>query len=75
VPTYQFTRDWGGAVGRFKMDRILVKPFIGDPRGAQQSYRFAPHFPMTMRELNQPVNNRISEHSPITVDLTLLERE
>lgn len=38
-----------------------------------QSYRFAPHFPVTMRELNESVPDRISDHPPITVDLPLTE--
>jgi endonuclease/exonuclease/phosphatase family metal-dependent hydrolase len=73
IPTYAFNRDFGGLVGRFKLDWIFVKPFIDDPRGAQQSYRFAPHFPVTMRELNNSVEDRISDHPPMTVDLPLAE--
>lgn len=73
VSTYAFTRDFGGLVGRFKLDWIFVKPFITDPRRAEQSYRFAPHFPLTMRELNESVSDRISDHPPMTVDLPLTE--
>ncbi len=72
-PTYSFTRDYGGFVGRFKLDWIFVKPFIEDPRRTGQSYRFAPHFPVTMRELNDSVEDRISDHPPMTVDLPLME--
>lgn len=60
-------------VGRFKLDWILVKPFIEDPRRAGQSYRFAPAFPVTLRQLNEAVNDRISDHAPMTVDLRLTE--
>jgi endonuclease/exonuclease/phosphatase family metal-dependent hydrolase len=73
VPTYAFTRDFGGLVGRFKLDWVFVKPFIEDPRHKGQSYRFAPHFATTMRELNESVDDRISDHPPMTVDLPLLE--
>jgi endonuclease/exonuclease/phosphatase family metal-dependent hydrolase len=73
VPTYSFTRDYRGLVGRFKLDWIFVKPFIDNPRGKEQSYRFAPHFPVTMRELNDSVEDRISDHPPMTVDLPLTE--
>jgi endonuclease/exonuclease/phosphatase family metal-dependent hydrolase len=73
APTYSFARDYGGLVGRFKLDWIVVKPFIEDPRGTRQSYRFAPHFPLTMRELNESVEDRISDHPPLTVDLPLTE--
>jgi endonuclease/exonuclease/phosphatase family metal-dependent hydrolase len=73
VPTYSFARDFGGLAGRFKLDWILVKPFIEDPRRMDQSYKFAPHFPVTMRELNGSVEDRISDHPPVTVDLPLME--
>jgi hypothetical protein len=73
VPTYSFARDYGGLVGRFKLDWNFVKPLIDDPRRTEQSYRFAPHFPMTMRELNNSVADRISDHPPMTVDLPLTE--
>ena len=72
-PTYAFSRDFAGLVGRFKLDWILVKPFLDDPRRAGQSYRFAPAFPVTMGELNGAVNDRISDHAPMTVDLPLTE--
>lgn len=71
VPTYAFTRDYGGLVGRFKLDWVFVKPFIQDPRRKGQSYQFAPHFAITMRELNESVEERISDHPPMTVDLPL----
>lgn len=73
APTYSFARDFGGLAGRFKIDWIFVKPFIEEPRRMGQSYRFAPHFPVTMRELNESVPDRISDHPPITVDLPLTE--
>jgi hypothetical protein len=42
-----------GALGRYKLNWILVKPFITQPRGAGMSHEFTPHFPMTMRDLNK----------------------
>lgn len=71
VPTYAFQRDYWGLVGRFKLDWIFVKPFVRNPRGKGQSYWFAPRFARTMRELNESVVDRISDHAPITVDLQL----
>ena len=71
VPTYAFTRDFSGLVGRFKLDWVLVKPFIQNPRRKDQTYWFAPHFATTMRELNESVEDRISDHPPMTVDLPL----
>jgi endonuclease/exonuclease/phosphatase family metal-dependent hydrolase len=73
TPTYAFARNYGGLAGLFKLDWIFVKPFIDNPRRAEQSYRFAPHFPVTMRELNDSVEGRISDHPPMTVDLPLTE--
>jgi hypothetical protein len=73
TPTYAFARTYGGLVGQFKLDWIFVKPFIDNPRNTEQSYRFAPHFPVTMRELNDSVDHRISDHPPMTVDLPLAE--
>jgi endonuclease/exonuclease/phosphatase family metal-dependent hydrolase len=73
VPTYAFARDYGGLVGRFKLDWFFVRPFVQDPRLKGQSYLFAPHSPETMRELNESVEDRISDHPPMTVDLPLRE--
>ncbi|MGA9939528.1 MAG: endonuclease/exonuclease/phosphatase family protein [Candidatus Acidiferrales bacterium] len=71
VPTYAFSRDYWGLVGRFKLDWVFVKPFTEDPRSQGQSDSFAPHFAQTMRELNESVPDRISDHAPMTVDLPL----
>jgi endonuclease/exonuclease/phosphatase family metal-dependent hydrolase len=73
VPTYAFARDYAGVVGRFKLDWFFVKPFVQSPRGDGQSYFFAPHVGRTMRELNDSVQDRISDHPPLTVDLPLRE--
>jgi endonuclease/exonuclease/phosphatase family metal-dependent hydrolase len=73
VPTYAFSRDYKGLVGRFKLDWFFVKPFIEDPRRKGQPYLFAPQFGQTMRELNESVDDRISDHPPMTVDLPLHE--
>lgn len=72
-PSYAFNRDFAGFVGRFKLDWIFVKPFIDDPRRAGQSNRFAPYFPLTMRALNESVDERVSDHAPMTVDLPITE--
>ncbi len=73
VPTYSFARDYGGVVGRFKLDWILVKPYTTNPRAAGQPLKFAPTFPATMQELNFAPEDRISDHPPITADLPLTE--
>jgi hypothetical protein len=71
VPTFALKRDFGGLVGRYKLDWFLVKPFVPEPRGPGMSYEFAPHFPVTMRDLNNAVPDGVSDHAPITVDLPL----
>jgi endonuclease/exonuclease/phosphatase family metal-dependent hydrolase len=73
VPTYSFARDFGGVVGRFKLDWILVKPLTTNPRASRQPLKFAPTYPTTMQELNSAPADRISDHPPITVDLPLTE--
>ena len=71
TPTFTLARDFGGLVGRYKLDWFFIKPFIPQPRGEGMSYEFAPHFPLTMRDLNNAVPDGISDHAPITVDLPL----
>jgi endonuclease/exonuclease/phosphatase family metal-dependent hydrolase len=71
TPTFTLKRDYGGLVGRYKLDWFFVKPFIPQPRGEEMSYEFAPHFPVTMRDLNNAVPDGVSDHAPITVDLPL----
>lgn len=71
VPTYAFARDYGGLVGRFKLDWIFIKPYTDSPRGSAQPRPLAPAFPRTLRDLNQATPDRLSDHPPITVDLPL----
>ena len=72
-PTFEFERDYGGIMGEYKLDWFLIKAFLSDPDDERGSYHFAPHFPMTMEELDEAPPERISDHFPITVDLPLNE--
>jgi len=73
VNTYQVTRPIK-FIGKYKLDWIFVKPAdLKKPRGAQDAYRFAPHFGRTFAEVNEAVPDRISDHRPMIVDLPLLE--
>jgi endonuclease/exonuclease/phosphatase family protein len=73
IPTYELGRTYG-PIGKYKLDWIFVRPArLTDPHGTTQSYRFAPHFGRTLRELNESVPDRISDHSPIIVDLPFEE--
>jgi endonuclease/exonuclease/phosphatase family metal-dependent hydrolase len=74
-PTFTLKRDYGGLVGRFKLDWFLIKPpALLSPRDGAGGYHLAPHFPVTMEELNGAVPGGISDHHPITVDLPLERR-
>lgn len=61
-------------LGRFKLDWIFVKPVhLFDPSDYQGSYLFAPHYGRTLRAVNSIAEKRISDHSPMIVDLPLAE--
>ena len=61
-------------IGKFKLDWIFVKPVhLFDPSDYTGSYLFAPHFGRTLDAINAAVPDRISDHSPIIVDLPLAE--
>jgi hypothetical protein len=66
--TYEFERALG-IVGKMKLDWILVKAYLKDPRDDDGSYRFAPHFARTMESVNYALPTRLSDHNPISVDL------
>lgn len=61
-------------VGKFKLDWIFVKPLgLAEPYDKKGTHRFAPHFARTLKSLNNALPDRISDHSPIMVDLPLNE--
>lgn len=61
-------------VGKLKLDWIFVKPpQLSDANGKDQPYRFAPHFGRTLKTLNYSLPDRISDHSPMIVDLPFKE--
>ena len=61
-------------IGKFKLDWIFVKPVhLFDPSDHAGSYLFAPHFGRTLEAINTALPDRISDHSPIIVDLPLAE--
>ncbi len=73
ITTYQVKRPIG-FIGKYKLDWIFVKPAkLINPRDSKQSYLFAPHFGQTMTEINEVVEDRISDHRPILVDLPITE--
>jgi endonuclease/exonuclease/phosphatase family metal-dependent hydrolase len=67
--TYEVERRIG-FVGKYKLDWIFVKSHaLMNPEGREQPYRFAPHFGRVLKELNQSIEERISDHAPLVVDL------
>jgi endonuclease/exonuclease/phosphatase family metal-dependent hydrolase len=73
VTTYQVKRPIK-FIGKYKLDWIFVKPaHLTDPTDRKQSYVFAPHFGRTLAELNRVLEDRISDHRPLLVDLPLTE--
>ncbi|HTU48995.1 MAG TPA: endonuclease/exonuclease/phosphatase family protein [Acidobacteriaceae bacterium] len=66
VPTFSMQRSMGG-VFQYRLDWIFVKP-EGSGTGP---LAFSPEFPTTMKELNQAMPERLSDHAPITVDLPM----
>ena len=73
ITTYQVNRPVV-IVGKTKLDWIFIKPFnLKNPRDDNQSYKFAPHFGQTLTEINKVLEDRISDHRPLIVDLPLGE--
>jgi endonuclease/exonuclease/phosphatase family metal-dependent hydrolase len=61
-------------VGKFKLDWIFVRPpALSEPYEKHGPHRFAPHFGRTLKSLNNALPDRISDHSPVMVDLPLNE--
>lgn len=73
ITTYEVERTIA-FVGKFKLDWIFVRPpALSDPYAADGPHRFAPHFGRTLKSLNDAVQDRVSDHAPIMVDLPLGE--
>jgi endonuclease/exonuclease/phosphatase family metal-dependent hydrolase len=67
-PTYEPTRSF--KVARLKLDWFFVKPpGLKKPEAQNASYLFAPHYGRTLKALNNSLVERISNHSPMIVDL------
>jgi endonuclease/exonuclease/phosphatase family metal-dependent hydrolase len=72
--TFRFGRKYYG-FAEYKLDWILVKPFILHPRQKNQSVRMAPHNPEVMAELSWTIGDGESDHYPLTVDMPLQDIE
>ena len=73
ITTYEVERTIG-FLGRFKLDWVFVKPpGVTEPYDEEGPHRFAPHLGRTLKSLNDSIEDRISDHSPVVVDLPLGE--
>jgi endonuclease/exonuclease/phosphatase family metal-dependent hydrolase len=72
ITTHSMERTYW-AVGKNKLDWILIKAYAHEPRDKSQPYRLAPHFARTLEAVNYSLGRRLSDHNPITVDLPLEE--
>jgi endonuclease/exonuclease/phosphatase family metal-dependent hydrolase len=73
ITTFELERTIG-FVGKFKLDWIFVKPpALRSPYREAQPYVFAPHFGRTLKDLNHSIEDRISDHDPLIVDLPFVE--
>jgi endonuclease/exonuclease/phosphatase family metal-dependent hydrolase len=75
VPTFTFNRPlFKGAVGRYKLDWLVVKGFNGVSEDSQD-LRFAPQLGRTHSAFNQAAKTLwgqpFSDHDPLTVDIAL----
>jgi endonuclease/exonuclease/phosphatase family metal-dependent hydrolase len=71
--TFALDRTYGGLVGQYKLDWFFVKGYATDSEKPGGSYKFAPHFAHTLQELNEAPDDPLSDHSPITIDISLSE--
>jgi endonuclease/exonuclease/phosphatase family metal-dependent hydrolase len=73
ITTYEVERTIA-FVGKFKLDWIFVKPpSLTEPYDEEGPHLFAPHIGLTLKSLNDALKDRISDHSPMMVDLPLAE--
>ncbi|HZH33770.1 MAG TPA: hypothetical protein VEX64_02960, partial [Pyrinomonadaceae bacterium] len=73
ITTYQVNRPVL-FIGKYKLDWLFVKPAkLSNPTNSSESFRFAPHFGRTLTAVNEMIEDRISDHRPMIVDLPLEE--
>lgn len=72
VTTYRVNRPVK-FIGKYKLDWIFVKPYgyEGGKTKSGISPPFSPHFGRTLRAIPEIIENRISDHRPIIVDLPI----
>jgi endonuclease/exonuclease/phosphatase family metal-dependent hydrolase len=72
TPTFTFQRTFKGLVGRYKIDWFFVKcRSVGPATLGRKPRAFEPYFGRTLQLVSDSLEPRISDHSPITVNLPL----
>jgi len=69
---FAHTFDFEIAAGfswKYKLDWFFVKSYLEAPRDLNGPFVFAPHFARTMIDVNQALENDLSDHNPMTVTL------
>ena len=74
VCTYEWVYTLSN-LGKHKLDWIFVKSYLEDPKDEGGSYRFAPHYGRTLRNINRAYSYFLADHNPMTVDLPFNEPE
>jgi endonuclease/exonuclease/phosphatase family metal-dependent hydrolase len=72
VTTFSLPRTLG-AKGKFRLDWIFVKAYLKDDSKTADSYRFAPGFARTMDDTNEALDEPLSDHAAISVDLPIIQ--
>jgi len=72
VTTFSLPRTLG-AKGKLRLDWIFVKAYLKDDPNAADSYRFAPGFARTMDDTNEALDEPLSDHAAISVDLPIIQ--
>lgn len=69
-PTFSFKRTFHGLIGEYKLDWILAKPSraTGSPANP---FVCLPSFGRTLKYVNAAPDHRISDHDPITAEISL----
>ena len=67
--TFTTDRTIAHVLGKYRLDWIFVKSYLGNPKDDDGPYRFSPHFGRTLEEMNSRLKGRISDHHPNVIDL------
>jgi len=69
--TFSFARTYHGLVGKYKIDWFFVKPPQARADAKANARLLSPRSGRTLQDLNTALTNRISDHSPIIIELPI----